>query len=294
MASTEWERVQANYEEYLQRYPEEGIVQAKSDFPLQSQALIQGGYTGNNLGDLERQLLITYDESLPDIERLSVETLSKLPVGLMHILKVQVSPDHQDYWKWTYWILESVNEQKSLLAEELLSSLEILFRLSACAPIPSNIHQGGLHPNRAEWTQEGHESYLVYRSKIIAAYLSFPILEGVLKSVCSDDIRMNGEIKSGKRIKKFTGGYEHNVCYRLRDLLTHLEEEYADPPLRNELRDMRIAIGDFYHRNPNRVYELFDDWRNSSLHGQEAPDAEYGTILNLLCLIIWHEMSPHL
>jgi hypothetical protein len=292
MTNSEYQRIQSNYEEYLQRYPDEGIVQTKLEYPLQSHALVQGGFTGNNRGDLERELLTTLDDSLPDVERLSLETLAKLPIELMDILKIQVTPDHRKFWKWTYWILEDVNEQHSLFPHGLVENLETLFRLSACSPIPSRIHIGAPHPNQAAWDSKGHESHMIYRAKHIAAYLSFPLLEGVLKSVCCDYIEMNGDIKQGKQIKQFSGGYSNSVCYRICDLLTHLEEEYAGAQLKNNLQEMRIKIGDFYHRNPNKVYKLIDDWRNASLHGQNAPDAEYGTILNLICLIIWAEMKP--
>lgn len=292
MTNSEWQQIQSNYNEYLQRYPDEGIVQTKLKYPLQSHALVQGGFTGNNRGDLERELLITFEDSLPDVEQLSLETLVKLPLGLMDILKIQVTPDHRKFWKWTYWILEDINKQDSLFATELLENLETLFRLSACTPIPSQIHRGGPHPSQAAWDRGGHEAHTIYRAKHIAAYLSFPLLEGVVKSVCSDYIEMNGHIKQGKQIKQFSGGYSNNVCYRIRDLLTHLEEEHADAQFKNDLQEMRIMIGDFYHRNPNKIYQLIDDWRNASLHGQSSPDAEYGTILNLLCLIIWNEMKP--
>lgn len=292
MTNLEWQKIQSNYSEYLQRYPDEGIVQAKLEYPLQSHALIQGGFTGNNRGDLERELLITFDNTLPDIEQLSLETLAKLPIGLMDILKIQVTPDHRAFWKWTYWILEDINEENSLFPTELVENLETLFRLSACTPIPSHIHTGGPHPNQAAWNRKGHESHTIYRAKHIAAYLSFPLLEGVLKSVCSDYIEMNGEIKQGKQIKQFSGGYENGVCYRICDLLTHLEEEYANAKFKEDLKEMRVKIGEFHHQNPNNVYKLIDGWRNASLHGQNAPDAEYGTILNLICLIIWFEMKP--
>jgi hypothetical protein len=287
----EWQQIQSNYDEYLQRYPDEGPVQTKLEYPLQSHALLQGGFTGNNRGDLERELLITFDDSLPDIDQLSIETLSELPVELMGILKIQVTSDHREYWKWTYWVLEDMNEQESLFPPGLVDGLETLFRLSSCVPISSQIREGGTHPNQADWDQKGHESHAIYRAKHIAAYLSFPILEGVIKSVCSEDIKMNGEIKQGSQIKQFSGGYSNNVCYRLRDLLTHLEEEYADAQFRNRLQEMRVNIGDFYHCNPNKVYKLIDGWRNASLHGQNAPDAEYGTIVNILCLIFWNEMK---
>jgi hypothetical protein len=291
MTKSEWKQIQSNYSEYLRRYPNEGSAQARLKYPLQSHAIVQGGYTGNIQGDLERELLITFDDSLPEIEDLSLDTLSKLPIELMDILKVQVSPDHREYWKWTFWILKDINEEESVFPEELVENLETLFRLSACTPIPSLTREGGPHPKHVGWNRRGHESHALYRSKHIAAYLSFPLLEGTIKSVCSNDIKMDGTVKSGKQIKKFDGSCTSRVCYRLCDLLTHLEEEYADAQFENRLREMRIKIGQFHHHNPNKTYNLIDDWRNASLHGQNAPDAEYGTILNLLCLIIWNEMK---
>ncbi|WP_247729487.1 hypothetical protein [Halovivax limisalsi] len=291
MSKSEWKQIKSNYDEYLRRYPEEGNVQGVLEYPLQSAAIIQGGYVVNTSSGLNQNLLITSDNSLPDIQQLSLETLAKLSTELMNILKVQISTDHQEYWKWTIQAFEKVNKQISILPSELVNNLEILFRLSACSPIPSQVGEGLLHPIQASWDSEGHEAYIIYRAKTIAAYLSFPLLEGVIKGVCSDYIKPNGEVKDGKRIKRFSGGYSNNVCYRLSDLLTHLEEEYADDEFKNLLRDMRIMIGDFYHRNPKKVYSLIGEWRNTSLHGQNPPDAEYGTIANIICLIIWNEIK---
>lgn len=296
MTKSEWEKIQRNYNEYLRRYPEEGnvtVTKTNFDYPLQSYAHLQkGGFAGPNRSELERELLITFDKSLPNIEELSIETLTKLPIELMNILKVQLSPDHREYWKLTYLILEDTNEQDSLFPSGLVNDLETLFRLSSCVPIPSHVHEGGPHPEQAAWDRKGHESHTIYRAKHIAAYLSFPLLEGLIKSVCSDYIEMDGSIKQGQKIKQYYGGYnDGNYCNRLRDLLTHLEEEYADLQLRSNLKDLRNYVGDFYDCNPNKVYKLIDNWRNTSLHGENAPDAEYGTILNLICLIIWSEFK---
>lgn len=294
MVEPEWKQIQSNYKEYLRRYPSEGGMTAKLDYPLQSQALIQGGYTQNVISELEHEFLITFNESLPDMEQLSLYSLSRLPIELMNILKVQVTSDHQEFWKWSFWVLRDINEDKSIFPEGIVDDLEILFRLSTCSPISPRTIMFARHPKYADWNQQGHEAYTTYRSKHIAAYLSYPLLEGIIKSVCNEYINMDGTVKCGKQIKRYSGSYSGRPCYRLRDLLTHLEEEYADDEFEANLEQMRVMIGDFYHKNPNKIYSLIDDWRNTSLHGQEAPDAEYGTILNLLCLIIWNELVAEL
>lgn len=55
--------------------------------------------------------------------------------------------------------------------------------------------------------------------------------------------------------------------------------------------EMRDMIGDFYNCPGNRVYGLIDNKRNSITHGQSTAVAEYGTVLNLISLVLWHEIS---
>ena len=104
---------------------------------------------------------------------------------------------------------------------------------------------------------------------------------------------MDGRIKDSGRILRCgsDNGYNKSgICSNLSDLLMHLEYEVVDQPVKSQLEKIREAIGDFYQVHPDKVYGMLYDQRCSSLHGESEAIAEYGVLLNLICLLCWNEL----
>jgi hypothetical protein len=125
---------------------------------------------------------------------------------------------------------------------------------------------------------------------LVLAFLSFPLLDALLKRACSARLALNGDViadfdvydKRGGRIFYSAMSKLRNRCDSVRDLLL-LHYQLASVELRqliDRLRD-HIAIFD----TTQDPFDLIYDWRNQSLYGATNLGTIGGTILNL-CLLI--------
>lgn len=94
-----WNTIESSYKEYVQKYPEGGTITIGdgSRLPLQSMVMAKGGFVGYNEGTLEREKLIVHRDDIPPISDLHIDDLALLPAGLTNILKVQITPDHDEF-----------------------------------------------------------------------------------------------------------------------------------------------------------------------------------------------------
>ena len=261
-------------------------------YQLQSLALSDSGQhiSGSTESDLRR--LLHYNDSLPNIRDLSPQNLSSLAIDLTDILKVILTPDHTDYWKFTHSVLGEYQDDLDigdgfLEAHEVLTRVAISSRLAYNESYPSG---NSSFPERG-WNRDANLDQIVDRLEVLAAFMSFPLLEHVVKWACSDDIKLDGTVRDGRSIVDYHGKSHEEHCYRLGFLLYHLETETANERLACNMVDIRDMIGDFYDCPGDRVYGLIDSQRNRITHGQNTAVAEYGTVLNLISLILWHEIS---
>ena len=282
-----WDTIESSYEEYVQRYPEEGIVATGdgSGLPLQSHVMAKGGFVGYNEGTLEREKLIAHRDDLPSISDLHVDDLALLPVGLTKILKVQVTPDHNEFWKETARYLLKINLDNEPLHDEIVSNFETMVRATLST---SWISWSRPSDN---WISETNKQHIIGNAPIMARYMGFPTLEGMVKSICQDDIHMDGEVKPGRTVLNYSGD-DHtggDKCNNIGHLLWHLEQKVADDTLRNRLEDFRDEFSDFYtNTERGKEYGQLSDIRNTALHGEAEVQGEFGMLLNLMSLIVWN------
>jgi len=229
-------------------------------------------------------LLIENDNVIHDIEYLDLDTISWLPIQLTKLLQGNLCADHRGYWWFTHDWARSYNQKNELFPEGLLDNLELIIRL--------------LTSSRLDVTSSEEEvaDQILRESTTLATYLSYPTLEGFVKVACSRDIKLNGEIKQGRKIRKLSDSkspqYRHyndskDVCSNIGTLLWHLETEIVQPRHRSLFKNMRKAVGEIYDHPPGYVYGLFNDQRNHSLHGRNRAPKDYGILLNYICLVIW-------
>lgn len=230
------------------------------------------------------KLLLANDDRVAGIRYFSPDLLAWLATKLTDVLKANICEDHLEYWWFTHDFTRAYNEFDGLFPEELIDNIELLIRLVTYSPsIPV------FSTNR--------EAEIILRdAKTLASYLSYPTLEGFVKSACRKDIQLNGVIKEGRRIRKLSPPNKRRymypddgkgICSNLGMILWHLETEVAHPRNRILLKEMRQKIGDIFDHSPDQVYGLINDFRNNSLHGRNRASREHGVILNLICLIIW-------
>lgn len=236
----------------------------------------------NTSVDGSHQLLLTNDSRRSGIRYLSPDQLSWLAVKLTEVLQVNVCEDHEEFWWFTHDFARAFSEKYGLFPVGLIDNLELLIRLVLSIPV------GGITPVMRRVNE------ILYESKTLASYLSYPTLEGFVKVACRYDIKINGEIRKGRRIRELTPPDERKfktaedgICSNLGMLLWHLETEVSRPQNQILMEKMREATGEIFDHPSNRIYGLFNDFRNNSLHGRERAPREYGVILNYICLVIW-------
>lgn len=290
--STQYRKnIKSNYEEYLDSYPEEGMIttgHSGSEFPLQSAVLNQtGGTYVQNLSPPEYNCLIEFDESIPNIESLPVEDLALLPISLLNILKIQITHDHMALWEETAYVLSKLTTEKTPVDETIARKIEMVTRL-VLAPVQAGSAAFW------EWNENGHVNNVLFNSHRIASYVTYPLLEGVIKNL-SDGIELDGTVKSGYKITNLSGE-NYQACTSneqisaLRDLLYHVEES-GDEKLSQKMRSARSMISDFYQDGCGEEYGLLYDKRNRTLHGEAEAQADVGIPLTMISLLIWHEIN---
>jgi hypothetical protein len=132
----------------------------------------------------------------------------------------------------------------------------------------------------------------------ISAFMSYPLLEGLLKILSNDDINLDGTIKRNNRVQKVSSGggfYQAgDECSNLVDLLVHYEENLATNVVASVLEEMREELTIFGDKPKNLTYSLISSWRNAALHGELKHDFQYGIILNVICILIWGEINSRM
>lgn len=232
------------------------------------------------------RLLLEYDDRRAGVRFLPPSTLSWLSIKLTELLWGDLSKDQEEYWWFTHDFSRAYNEKVGLFNEGLLDNFELLVRLVMTAPI--------MHPPKIR--------EIIAESRTLATYLAYPTLEGFVKTACRRDIKMNGEIRKGRKIRRLLADetkceYLHGddgdgVCSNLGMLLWHLETEIVRSEHRVLFSKMRTAVGKMYDHPPKHIYGLLNDFRNNSLHGRDRAPKEYGVLLNYICLVIWVILAP--
>ena len=190
--------------------------------------------------------------------------------------------DHQLLWAWCAEVLVGSHGQFFAANEhELKSLLGLACRASlagAARPDGSGFEERRrqyelMEPNARELVNHAHE---------VLSYLSFPLLEGVLRKVAKTFITYDGVVLApfqGKNRK-----YEANDrCSNLGDLLRLLEAQIAGPDLSQALDDLKKHLQILV---PGKdAFDIVVDWRNSSLHGEARLPTIGGTVLSMTLII---------
>lgn len=278
--------IQRGYRVYLDKYPEYGTFSFGEDgYPLQNMALSDStGSIANNIGDLERAALVEHRDDIPDISELPMDDLAWVPVGLTDILKVQRTADHESIWTESVYILSEFNSDGKPFPDQIVRNIETLVRAVLCKSwSPSRFHEDG-------WTSDMNRKHTLEEASVMARYMAFPTIEGMIKALCRRDIRLDGIVREDREVLAYKrDNYtEKDEVSNVGHLLWHLEQDVATEPLRSRLEDFRVAVCDFFKIDGDHspAYGYISNQRNSVLHGQMRARAEFGILLNLISLII--------
>ncbi|MCA8864779.1 MULTISPECIES: hypothetical protein [unclassified Halomonas] len=229
----------------------------------------------------------------------SVEGLTK--VLLLPGLNTVVDQDHYGLWSWSAEVVLSreigyfENEERDLrkLFETVIRSA-----LTHCRK-PTATEEEWRQQVEIENQISHNARYFIQESSTAMAYLCFPLLEGIAKKTCSNYLDLDGQVISAFSVPSRNGGtrtYDPNSsrwsdkkCSSLRDLLWLVFNTVADQQLKNSISEFREHISNL--DSSEDPFDVIYRWRNESLHGTTSFQTIGGTLLNLVLLIILHQLS---
>ncbi len=219
-------------------------------------------------------------------------------VLLLKGLNTVIDLDHQLFWAWAGEMLLPPNSDFFSRDElELHNLFETCIRaaLAGVSPPPQSTEDWERRRALSELV-EFNTKQLALNAHLVLAYLGLPLMEGLLKKVCSKYVDYSGEVVNAFDVPTATGGVRNYVpgdpkkgkCSSLRDLLFLLYQKVADPDLHARLDDVRELL-----KNLDNTRDPFDQlylWRNQSLHGQTNFSTIGGMLLNLSTLIAFNRI----
>jgi hypothetical protein len=229
---------------------------------------------------------------------LDVDELEAACVGLTETMVPRglgggfMCPDHQQFWGWCTQLLlttpmSTIVPNNGTLITQLLES-------SACLIV------GGYSHFWAEPKVQLSKGYdwclhkLIGKKFFILKYLSYPLLESLLKVHCSSFVEDDGTVKMLFSVARPDGSNRtynpHNRCSSLRDLFVLLEQSTASSELSGSLQRLKCHFQRLHPTTP--FIDLLYRWRNATLHGADQVTAVSGTIFNLCLLLCLDLVRP--
>ena len=224
-----------------------------------------------------------------DYDALCAAIIGLSKVLLRKNLNTIIHTDHLALWSWCGEVLFNGEPRLFPLDQNEIKSLYKTSVHAALAKhnIPSRTREEEIELRRIESIQPHHAKHLLEKSSLILAYLSFPLLEAVLKRSCSEYVSYDGLIKKFFTITKQNGkarNYEiGDKISSLRDLLFLHRNNVANKELKFRLDAFNEHLRTL---DPSQhPFDLIYRWRNQTLHGSTNFNTIGGTLLNLSLLI---------
>jgi hypothetical protein len=234
------------------------------------------------------QLLVEGGENSAGMRYLSPTDYVWIASPLTRLLQYQISKDHIEYWWITHDFLYAFNDRVGVVPSELVKNLELLIRLV-------------INAEDMMWNLSKNTNEILRHSEILATYLGYPTLEGLVKCKCSDYIDMDGNIRKGRKIRELgprgQTNYKyhddgHGICSSLGMLLWHLETEVLSPEYQAIMKNLREETGKMFEAPRDRVLGRMTTFRNNALHGRNQARREYGVLINWICFVVWTILCP--
>jgi hypothetical protein len=216
-------------------------------------------------------------------------------IGLTRVLLLPglntiIDFDHQLLWAWCAEVLIGSHGQFFDANEREVKSLLGLACRASLAGVARPDKSGFEERRRQHELMEPNARELVNHAHEVLSYLSFPLLEGVLRKVAKTYITYDGVVLvpfQGKNRK-----YEANDrCSNLGDLLRLLEAQIAGPDLRQAVDDLKKHL---QLLDPGKdAFDIIFDWRNSSLHGEARLPTIGGTVLSMTLVIALDQIQSN-
>lgn len=241
--------------------------------------------------------ILMHELTIKELEVCCIELTQLLLLSGMNTI---ISEDHQWFWAW---IGEIVNDRNiNYFNKENEREIKELFSIcirSTLAGIekPPRDHEEALERfnYRREYPLENNLNELNLNKSLILSYISFPLLEGILKKFCNEYVLLSGKVIKDFKVVRGSG---YNKFYRngesinsIQDLLLLAIQIVGDIHLVEDLNIILEHIARLDKGNTNDPCKIIYNWRNSSLHGETNYSTIGGTILNIAIIIILHSIE---
>jgi hypothetical protein len=238
----------------------------------------------------EQFRLLANGINFPDLSHSELRAAARgLTAVLLHPgLATIIDADHQFFWAWCVELLAGTESDYFEENEDQLRQLMILSCRAACARACGERPPLGLVP---EGRIEHNARELIYHSHDVLAYISFPLLEGLLRKQCSAYVSAGGTVlqpfdvpQKGGGVKSYVVGGRPGTCSSVRDMLYLLHGRVANSDLRVDLDEQRNHLQQFAQSGEDG-FDVIYNWRNSSMHGEARLSTVGGTVFSMSLLI---------
>lgn len=226
------------------------------------------------------------------MHELTYEAFNQMPILLLRTQKYQVNQDHYYYWTYAVDVYEYFRELGLLpfFDNEISNRVRLLMGILLN---DNSMHRG---PDRMK-INVALESLMPPLQKIrmdsflIAAHLTYPLIEGVARRMLSKYKEIDGKLKDSITAFLSNDGkhvtVNSNRINRINILLRLIESKTINIQLRNNLKLFREEFEIVYITDPNvKCYDLIDEKRNQLLHGERYWEKFFDALINLLCLLV--------
>lgn len=251
---------------------------------------LRTSYLTNIQTDCERNFLIV---TKFEMHKLSYEAFNQMPILLLRTQKYQVNQDHYYYWTYAMDVYEHFKELNLIpfFDDEISNRIRLLMGVLLLNDNSMNSGPDRMKINTAIDSLMPQIHKIRMDSFLIAAHLTYPLLEGIARRMLSEYMDSNGKLKGnilpflandGKQVT-----VNSNRINRINILLRLIESKTSKIELRNNLKSFRDEFELIYLTDPNlKCYDLIDEKRNQLLHGERYWEKFFGALINLLCLLV--------
>lgn len=232
-----------------------------------------------------------------DHETICAAVIGTCKVLLRPGLNTVVDHDHFALWSWCGELLLGSRSTLFQAGQREVKSLyeaAIHAALANCRK-PVTSQEEWQEQNRIQALQTHHAKQLLGESHLVLVYLTFPLLEAVLKRACNRFVSFDGKVVSTFTVAKRHGNprqYDpQGTCSSLRDLLVLHHTQVAEADLVALLAQFKNHIAALDATQD--AYDLMYAWRNGSLHGSTNSQTIGGTLLSLSLLISLFELRSN-
>lgn len=234
------------------------------------------------------------------IKELEVCCIELTNLLLLKSMNIVVDRDHQFFWAWIGEVVNSkyINYFSQEDEREIKELFSVCIRstLAGIEKPPRNYEEAlTLFNYRKDHPIEHNLKEVKNNMPLVLSYISFPLLEGVLKKYCKEYVSLSGKVVTKFNVLR---GSNYTKIYKvgdsinsIQDLLLLVIQIVGDKSLVRDLQNMLDHIKGLDQQNSNDPCKIIYDWRNSSLHGETNYYTIGGTILNIAVIIILHSIE---